>query len=79
MWTMPEWTVTRLPAPKGSATTAISVRRPLAIKKFVPSPPWVSPTTHAITRSPFSRKPDVRTASAAMMMLARPPFMFCTP
>jgi len=79
MCTMPEWTVTKLPTPKGSATTAMSVRNPLSIKKWVPSPPWVSPTTQATTRSPFNRTPDRRTASAALMMLARPPFMFWTP
>ena len=32
MWTMPECTVTRWSAPKGSATTAASVRSPRSIR-----------------------------------------------
>ncbi len=32
MCTMPEWTVTRWSAPKGSATTAASVRSPVSMR-----------------------------------------------
>ncbi len=45
----------------------------------MPSPPCVSPATQATTRSPARRMPERRMASAVMMMLASPPFMFCTP
>ena len=65
--------------PKGSGSTAMSVRKPLSMRKCVPSPPWVSPTTQASTRSPRSFTPARRTASAAPIMAATPPFMFCTP
>ena len=71
----PAWVVMTLSAPYGSVTTAMSVRRPLRSMCTVPTPPWSSPTTQAMTRSPASRTPERRMASAAMIMAASPPFM----